>query len=129
MRDKIQGTGCRVQVVTGAGKKAPVKPVLFVLFFILVSCCSAAAAAYPQRADRYVDDFAGILAKTDRDTLRGMLEQLESKNGIEFAVVTVKSISDYGPGGGDVGDLQPAFLTRGECSATGTGIPSSCLFQ
>jgi uncharacterized membrane protein YgcG len=106
-QNKLRGLWHGGQAGTGIRSKLTEKPGLPVLalFFMLISCCAAAAADYPQRGDRYVNDFAGILAKTDQDTLREMLKQLENKNGIEFAVVTVKSISDYHAGEEDVEDF------------------------
>jgi len=106
-RIRLQGAGHGERGCKGAKSKAHRKTTLyfFALFFIFAMCGAAAAADYPQRGDRYVNDFAGILAKTDQDTLREMLRQLENKNGIEFAVVTVKSISDYHAGEEDVEDF------------------------
>ncbi len=59
--------------------------------------------SYPLPEEKYVNDFAATLTRTDRETLSAMLNKLETGAGIEMKVVTVKSVTDYTAGEPDVG--------------------------
>ncbi|MDA5092974.1 TPM domain-containing protein [Aliiroseovarius sp. KMU-50] len=68
------------------------------LSFILLfwGAVTATAQTYPNYSEIYVNDFAGIFSDQDADRLRGTLQDLREKRGIEFTVVTLKSLSDHG---------------------------------
>ncbi|MDH5529040.1 MAG: TPM domain-containing protein [Paracoccaceae bacterium] len=67
------------------------------LFFLLGH--AALAQNYPSRSDRYVNDHAGLLSTEQADTLRKTLRELEQARNIEFTVVTIDQMSDYGHSG------------------------------
>ncbi len=57
------------------------------------------AQQYPDASEIYVNDFADILPANDEDRIRGKLRELREKRGIEFTVVTIHSMQDYGHSG------------------------------
>ncbi len=58
-----------------------------------------AAQTYPDYDDLYVNDFAGLLTTDQQGTIRDRLTQLRETTGIEFTVVTISWMSDYGHNG------------------------------
>lgn len=75
---------------------------LSVALLLSLALASYAAGNYPRPEGEYINDFAGTLTKTDRDTLSDMLKKLEAKSGIRMNVVTVKSITEYPTGDPDI---------------------------
>lgn len=57
------------------------------------------AQDFPDHYDNYVNDFAHILSGSEERRLRAMLQPLREKHGIEFVVVTIGRMSDYGHNG------------------------------
>jgi len=74
--------------------------VVFVIMLALLPVY--AMASYPRPVDDYVNDYAAILNSADHKTIRKMLSNLEYQTGIEFAVVTINSITDYPTGDSDI---------------------------
>ena len=70
--------------------------ILFVLMMILLGSAPCGAAHYPSPRDRYLNDFAGVLAPADAENIRARLEALDRQTGLEGTVVTVASLSDFG---------------------------------
>ena len=52
-------------------------------------------APYPQPGSGYVTDLADLLTKSEEERIEKWLWQVESKTGVEVAVVTIDSIKDY----------------------------------
>lgn len=76
----------------------------FVLaLFIGLAAIAARAQTYPDYAEIYVNDFADLLPEEDEDRIRGKLQELRRERGIEFTVVTIGLMSDYG----HVGEIEP----------------------
>lgn len=60
---------------------------------------SLLAQNFPDHYDNYVNDFAAILSDAEEERLRAMLQPLRENHGIEFVVVTIRNMSDYGHNG------------------------------
>lgn len=71
--------------------------------FIGLAAISARAQTYPDYTEIYVNDFADLLPEEDEDRIRGKLQELRRERGIEFTVVTIGLMSDYG----HVGEIEP----------------------
>ena len=76
--------------------------VLGLLFGLLIPV-AALGQTYPNYQEIYVNDFADLLTDEDEDRLRNKLRSLRSNDGIEFTVVTIKTMRDYGHDG----DIEP----------------------
>ncbi len=57
------------------------------------------AQTFPDYQELYVNDFAALLSAEQESDLRSMLAEIRTERGIEFTVVTIGSISDYGHNG------------------------------
>ncbi len=57
------------------------------------------AQTYPDYTELYVNDFADLLPDADEARIRGKLQELRDKKGIEFTVVTIHSMQDFGHNG------------------------------
>jgi len=66
-----------------------------VLSILLLHSMVFAQSPYPQRVDRQINDYAGVLADADKTVIRGVQAQLLRDQGIELVVVTINSIDDY----------------------------------
>lgn len=75
----------------------------------------AQAADYPDYNEIYVNDFAGLLSEQEADGIRSKLKELRAQHGIEFTVVTIHQMWDYG----HTGEIEP-FAT-GLFNAWGVG--------
>ncbi len=75
------------------------KYVLAVVFAALTAI-STQAQTYPDYTEIYVNDLAGLLPEQDEDRIRDKLKELRVARGIEFTVVTINRMSDYGHQGG-----------------------------
>lgn len=78
--------------------KRTVVPLLSIVLILLTGLAAYAQSGYPQPADSYINDFAGILTAEDEANVRALFTDLRTKNGIEAVVVTIGSINDYGTG-------------------------------
>ena len=52
-------------------------------------------APYPEPDAGYVTDLAGLLDRDEQEQIEQWLWQVEAKTGVEIAVVTIRSISDF----------------------------------
>jgi uncharacterized membrane protein YgcG len=57
-----------------------------------------AQGGYPQSADRFVNDFAGLLNDAQAADIRARFRELNASRGIEAVVVTVRATRDYPTG-------------------------------
>jgi uncharacterized protein len=57
------------------------------------------AQSYPDYSEVYVNDFADLLTADQEDEIRGKLTGLRQNRDIEFTVVTIDNMSDYGHSG------------------------------
>lgn len=73
-----------------------------IFIFFLMPGLLLAAGSYPQPVNKYVNDFAGILTATDRNTMSETLKSLEQRAGVVMTVVTIKTMADYGTGETDI---------------------------
>lgn len=71
----------------------------FLCLAILFAGASAQAQTYPDYQSIYVNDFADLLPPDEEADIRARLEELRDKRGIEFTVVTIPSMKDYGHDG------------------------------
>ncbi len=69
-----------------------------ILFFFCLTI-SANAQNYPDYTEPYVNDFAAILPQEIEQSIRENLTELRDRKGIEFTVVTIQNMSDYGYSG------------------------------
>lgn len=77
---------------------------LFVLLAICLSWTSGAfAQSYPNYDSIYVNDFAAILPDSDEKRIRSKLVELTEHSGVEFTVVTISQLADYGY----IGPIEP----------------------
>lgn len=73
----------------------------FLLSLALLVLCAPPGQAqnYPDHAEIYVNDFADLLNDAQEDEVRDKLKELRRNRGIEFTVVTIASMSDFGHSG------------------------------
>ncbi len=71
---------------------------IIALIMVLPGSMGLAQGGYPEPADRYVNDFAGLLTASNTAAIQDMLTQLDTEANIEAVVVTVDSIADYPTG-------------------------------
>ncbi|MEJ8562247.1 TPM domain-containing protein [Yoonia sp. GPGPB17] len=60
---------------------------------------AAIAQSFPEDIDFYVNDYADLLTDSEEQELRGDLDELYNERGIEFNVLTITRMSDYGHSG------------------------------
>ncbi len=70
--------------------------ILALLLAFALSVPMALAQTYPDYSEIYVNDFANLLSDDEEDEIRGDLQELRSKAGIEFTIVTIDRMQDYG---------------------------------
>ncbi|WP_039018359.1 TPM domain-containing protein [Halocynthiibacter namhaensis] len=75
---------------------------------ILVLCALLTTPAfgqtsYPDPENIYVNDYASLMTARDERYVRTALEELRAETGIEFTVLTIQNMSDYG----HVGAIEP----------------------
>ncbi len=59
----------------------------------------AHAQTYPEDRDLYINDYAGLLPAAREADLRDVLRELREVKGIEFTVLTIDRMSEYGHSG------------------------------
>lgn len=69
---------------------------IVVLALVFPVFYSASAQQYPAYTELFVNDFAELLPAEDEDRIRSKLVELREKKGIEFTVVTIHSMNDFG---------------------------------
>jgi len=69
------------------------------LLVLLFSSVQAAAQSYPASQDQFVNDYADLLSPEQEDRVRSKLLSLFATEGIEFTVLTIQSMSDFGHSG------------------------------
>ncbi len=57
------------------------------------------AQTFPSYSELYVNDFAGLLDFDQAQRVREKLIEIDEKRGIEFTLVTIRSMTDYGYSG------------------------------
>ncbi|MCK0097238.1 TPM domain-containing protein [Yoonia sp. F2084L] len=57
---------------------------------------AAFAQGFPEDLDFYVNDYADLLTDGQEQDLRAILDELYTERGIEFTVLTISRMSDYG---------------------------------
>ncbi len=72
--------------------------ILFSLIFTLWGTI-AVSQEYPAYSELYVNDFAGVFNEAEAERLRGTLQELREARGIEFTVVTLRTLSEHGHDG------------------------------
>ncbi|MDP2520459.1 TPM domain-containing protein [Shimia thalassica] len=60
---------------------------------------NARAQTYPDYSEVYVNDFANLFITEQAQEIRNKLEDLRTQHDIEFTVVTIHSMTDYGHAG------------------------------
>jgi len=87
---------------------------ILILGFLFLSGPSRAAetkrdfGAYPPYQTKYLTDYARVISPGDAQQIQKMFKDLEYQTGIEAAVLTINSISDYQTGD----DSIESFATR-----------------
>lgn len=76
---------------------------IYSYLFALLLSLPAYSQTYPDYTELYVNDFADLLNIIQEQAIREDLMELREKRGIEFTVVTVKLMSDYG----HFGEIEP----------------------
>lgn len=69
------------------------------LIFLIWLVGGASAQTYPTHTELFVNDFAALLPEDVETRIRGHLKEVRDKRGLEFTVVTIQSIQDYGHSG------------------------------
>lgn len=72
---------------------------LIVGFLLFISATFANAQDYPDYTELYVNDFAYLLSVEEEEVIRDKLKELRSETDIEFTVVIIDRMSDYGHDG------------------------------
>lgn len=73
--------------------------ILAFLTIFLVGAHDATAQNYPTYSELYVNDFANLLPSEDEDRIRSKLIELRENADVEFTVVTIHSMRDFGHNG------------------------------
>ncbi|MFZ1726009.1 MAG: TPM domain-containing protein [Albidovulum sp.] len=79
----------------------------FLIFMLCLWPWMGTAEPYPDHADLYVNDLAGIISPQVTENLRSHLSVLKEETGVEMTVLTIPSRSDY-----DASASIEAFATR-----------------
>lgn len=66
------------------------------IMLLLMPVILRAAYDYPAPREKYMNDFAGIMAETDKSTMSETLRAFEQRTGVTLALVTIRSTSEYG---------------------------------
>ena len=66
------------------------------VILLLLACAPLAAQTVPDDNDFYVNDYANLLTAAQEDELRVILEELFDARAIEFTILTIPRMSDYG---------------------------------
>ena len=66
---------------------------------LLLASAGQAQTTYPDYEDLYVNDYAGLIPNSWESRLRYRLEELNDARGIEFTILTIDRMSDYGHDG------------------------------
>ena len=86
---------CRFLMISiGAG----MKKIILVFAVFITATFSSTAVDYPNPAEEYVNDFAGVISDADAGRIRALLGNIESQTGIEITVTTINSLADYQAG-------------------------------
>lgn len=77
------------------------RKLVFCFLLILAVPISHVARAqdFPDYSELYVNDFAALMTESEKERIRTKLVELREKRGIEFTVVTIHSMRDYGHNG------------------------------
>jgi uncharacterized protein len=65
-------------------------------FIAIVFPILALAQDYPDYNETFVNDFGNLLTSVQKAEIRADLKELRDKRDIEFTVVTISRMSDYG---------------------------------
>lgn len=76
---------------------------LIVGILLLFTATSATAQDYPDYTELYVNDFAYLLSIEEEEVIRDKLKELRSETNIEFTVVIIDRMSNYG----HEGEIEP----------------------
>jgi len=73
---------------------------MFNLLLIIAASClslssSIAKETFPEAEEVFINDYAEVLTAGDRDLISSMLHRLHAQTGIQFSVVTIRSLADY----------------------------------
>ncbi|MGH1355162.1 MAG: TPM domain-containing protein [Thalassovita sp.] len=71
----------------------------FLLIFVVFLAAPVQAQNLPDYSEVYVNDFANILPDAEEQAIRSDLQELKRERDIEFTVVTIGSMTDYGHDG------------------------------
>ena len=66
---------------------------------LTVSAPVAHAQTYPDYSEIYINDYADLLTEEEEDDIRSDLKRLRSDAGVEFTVVTINTMQDFGHNG------------------------------
>ena len=72
---------------------------LLVGFLLFLTTSFASAQSYPDFTEVYVNDFAYLLSVEEEEAIRDKLKELNAETDIEFTVVIIDQMSDYGHDG------------------------------
>jgi len=73
--------------------------VLVSIAAIVLWCHTAIAQSYPNYRHAHISDLAALISEEEEAQLRANLIELQEKFDIEFKVITINSMSDYGHSG------------------------------
>lgn len=71
----------------------------FVFLFLSLLTGPLFAVTYPDRLDRHLNDYADVLTPAQEQTIREKLVELMTERDVEFTVLTINSMFNYGHGG------------------------------
>jgi uncharacterized protein len=81
-----------------------------------IATSARAQAAYPQRIDPTINDFAGVLSAGDRATIISVHDELMRERGVELVVATIGALAEY-----DVPDQTIEAFATGLFNSWGIG--------
>lgn len=73
-----------------------IKRLFAAALFLSLWVSVAFAQNFPEDTDFYVNDYADLLTDTQEEDLRAVLDELYTERGIEFTVLTIARMVDYG---------------------------------
>lgn len=87
-----------------------------IILFLLIPAFST-AQTFPDRTDRFVNDFADVIDPAKTKRIAAALDAFQTDHGVEMTVVTIKRTADYG-WSGSVPNLATALFKHWRVGTT-----------
>jgi len=71
------------------------KKIFLLLTLLMFAAPAFSEITFPEHYDNHINDFAEVLSNNDSSALRSSLGNLQKQTGIQFVIVTIRSLADY----------------------------------